>query len=157
MKLHTRSRTVVYMLRDAMRLGGIVATMLVFAHAALAVTPVPDAKYVGHVRSDSSTSITFGVSKDGRFVIDARVSPVPPNTCDFRGTTPSQSSPKARIRNGRFVAAVIYRVSGKVVATAKLTATFTKRGTGVTGLIDSTVLISPSSCGGYYTFSATKS
>ena len=133
---------------------GVVAALLVLAAAAFAVTPTPSAAYKGHLDSNAQTAVTFAVSKDGKFVVNMRVSPRPPDRCGSGGPPPQQSSPPAPISNGAFTAAVTDTgVAHTVVSRLKVTGRFLPGGK-VSGVVNAVPPADPK-CGGAWRYSAT--
>ncbi len=76
------------------------------AAIAFAAAPVKGAKYSGHLKGQSETTVTLRVSASGKRVIGVRVKPYIPNKCGAGGPPPPQTSKPAKIKAGRFTAKV---------------------------------------------------
>lgn len=111
---------------------GVAAAMVLTLLPAAATPPKLGATYTGHVEgaAESQNSVSFIVSDNGKWVRRMRVGPWPlSGSCGSGGNAPIQSSPRAAIKDGKFVAHVVYKDdTGEVGARAKVTGTFLRQG-----------------------------
>ena len=116
---------------------GVAAAVVLSALPALpalpaaAIPPKAGATYKGHIASapSSQSAVTFVVSKNGNWVRRMRVGPYPlTGSCGSGGDIPTQTTKPARIKGGKFTAHVVYWGDAEVIARAKVTGTFLRRG-----------------------------
>ena len=123
----------------------VVAALALSTPPAAATAPVAGATYHGHVADAPSTenAVTFTVSRDGARVEHLRVGPYPMTlSCGSGGDPPRQSAGPAVITRGKFTAHVVYRNGDQVIARAKVTGTFLRRGKEK-GVVDSHIVGHP--------------
>jgi hypothetical protein len=111
------------------------------AAIALGAPPVKGAKYTGTLTANSSVTISFKVSKNGKMVTKFVPSPGFPNACGSGGPPPKYVSTPAKIKQGKFKTKVyLVTTTGTKVLAGTATGSFGKHRTAKGALRPSSAL-----------------